>query len=116
MTEKELRKLSRIQLLELLILQTEENERLQKQIHDLKFKIELETLEISNLGSIAEASMQVSGIFKATQTAADMYFDAAKKQAATIVEEAKARADEIIRKAEDEAKMRLLINDKYTDY
>ncbi|MBE6727184.1 MAG: DNA repair protein [Ruminococcaceae bacterium] len=102
MNEKQLKKLTRLQLLELLILQTEESERLQKQLDDLKLKKEVETIQISNLGSIAEASMQIANVFNATQQAADLYLEAAKKQADTIVAEAKAKAEEIIRKAAEE--------------
>ena len=101
MTKKEMRKLNRLQLLELLILQTEENEALKKQLEELQFKNELDTAQISTLGSIAEASIQINDVFMAAQKAADMYFDAAKNQARAIVEDAQARADEIIRKAEE---------------
>ncbi len=101
MTRNELRKLNRLQLLELLILQTEENEALKKQLEELQFKNELDTAQLSTLGSIAEASMQISDVFMAAQKAADMYFDAAKKQANAIVEDAQARADEIIRRAKE---------------
>ena len=110
MTEKELRKLTRLQLLELLILQTKENEGLQKQLDDLKVKNEIETIQISNLGSIAGASLQINSVFKATQKAADLYLEEAKKQAFSIVEEAKLKAQEIIRNAENDAEKLLLLN------
>ena len=105
-----------MQLLELLILQTEENEKLKKQLQDLKFKNELDMVQISKLGSIAEASIHISDVFNATQKATDLYFDAAKKEAATIVEDAKVQAEEIIRNAEIKAQKLLLINEKNTEY
>jgi len=109
LTERELRKLTRLQLLELLILQTEETENLQKQLDELKMEKELEAIKISNLGSIAEASIQISNVFKATQQAADLYLEAAKKEADSIVSEARVKAKKIVSDAE-----KLLLIDKET--
>ena len=43
----------------------------EKQLHQ-------QNLEISSLGSIAEASLQLKGVFQTAQDAADMYIAAAK--------------------------------------
>lgn len=88
MTEKELKKLNRYQLLELLILQTERADKLQARLEELeKQKNDLD-IQFTALGSIAEASLQISGVFQAAQAAADLYIEAAKKKAAEIEEEA----------------------------
>ena len=55
------------------------------------------------IGSIADAAIQVSSVFEAAQTAADIYLDAARKQAADIIQEARREADEIIARAESKA-------------
>ena len=75
MTDKELKKLSRSELLELLIDQMKENERLRlklkkayKQLHDRKLVME-------QTGSIAEAALQLNGVFEAAQAAADQYLE-----------------------------------------
>ena len=91
-TPKELRKMSRFQLLELLVFQTERADKLQKEIEDLQAQLQDRNLRLSKLGSIAEASLHLSGIFDAAQEAADFYITAAKKRAWQIEEEAKHRA------------------------
>ena len=75
MTDKELRKLSRSELLELLIDQMKENERLRlklkkayRQLHDRKIVME-------QAGSIAEAALQLNGVFEAAQAAAEQYLE-----------------------------------------
>lgn len=94
MTEKELRKLNRLQLLELLILQTEENEKLKQQIEELQAKRAEEALKIARLGSVAEAAVEISGVLTAAQQAADLYIEAAKLRARSIVKNAAASADD----------------------
>ena len=103
LTEKELKKLNRYQLLEMLIIQTERADELQQQL-DVMQKLACEKdFRMSNLGSIADAAIQVSSVFEAAQTAADIYLDAARKQAADIIQEARREADEIIARAESKA-------------
>ena len=96
MTEKELKKLNRYQLLELLILQTERADRLQKELEAVKQELDAQQMRISNLGSIAEASMQLSGVFEAAQKAADLYLEEAKaharEEASRILQEAQEKA------------------------
>ena len=100
MNEKDLKKLNRLQLLELLIIQTEENEMLKKQIEELKVKRSEEVKKITTLGSVAEAGLLISGVFGAAQEAADLYIEAAKNRAETIIAEAREKAERIRRGAE----------------
>ena len=81
MTEKELKKLNRYQLLELLIFQTERADQLEKELAETRKQLEEHNIRLSKLGSIAEASLQLSGIFEAAQKAADMYLEEAKLKA-----------------------------------
>ena len=103
MTEKELKKLNRYQLLELLILQTERVNELQTQLEAAEAKLNARDVQISRLGSIAEASLQLGGVFEAAQNAADLYINAAKQQADSILEEANRKAQEILLAAEKPA-------------
>ncbi len=96
LTEKELKKLNRYQLLELLILQTERADELQARLDETEKQLSNLNLQISSLGSIAEASLQLRGVFQAAQDAADMYIDAAKKHAEDIEEEANKKSEAII--------------------
>lgn len=103
MTEKELKKLNRYQLLELLILQTERADRLQNRLDETEQQLSNLDLQLFSLGSIAEASLQLKGVFQAAQDAADLYVNAAKKRAEEIEEEARERGAAIIAQAMEEA-------------
>lgn len=109
MTEKELRKLNRYQLLDLLVVQTTRADELQKKVDALEEKLRDRELQMSKLGSIAEASIQISGVFEASQKAADLYLNAARKQAGEILETARRQAAEIVGRAEIEARYRSVI-------
>lgn len=103
MTEKELKKLNRYQLLELLIVQTERADKLQSKLEKVKKQQSEQDLQMTTLGSIAEASLQVSGVFQAAQKAADVYIDAAKKTAEEIEKAAHKKAAEILIQAQAQA-------------
>ena len=94
MTEKELKKLNRYQLLELLLVQTERADSLQQKADQLQAKLDERELRFARLGSIAEASVYVSGVFEAAQKAADLYLESAKKQADELVAQARLQAAE----------------------
>ena len=104
MTEKELRKLNRYQLLEMLIMQIERADKLQSKLEIAESQLNDTEIRLSSLGSIAEASLQLSGVFEATQAAADRYLEAAKKRAEEIEEEAYKKAAEILRQAQEQAR------------
>ena len=104
MTEKELKKLNRYQLLELLIIQTERADKLQTALEEAEQRLNDQEINISTLGSIAEASLHLKGVFGAAQDAADMYINAAKKRAEAIEEEALKQGAAIIVQALEEAR------------
>lgn len=104
MTEKDLRKLNRYQLLEMLIMQTERADTLHKKLEDAEKKLNDTQIRITALGSIAEASLQLSGVFEAAQAAADRYLEAAKKQAEEIEEDAHKKAADILMQAQAQAR------------
>lgn len=96
MTEKDLKKLNRYQLLELLIAQTTRADQLQAKLDAAEKQLAAQELQISSLGSIAEASLQLKGVFQSAQDAADLYLAYAKKHAAEIEEEANRKAAGIL--------------------
>lgn len=104
MTEKDLKKLNRYQLLELLIAQTDRADKLQAKLDATENQLANQELQISSLGSIAEASLQLKGVFQAAQDAADMYIDAAKMRADEIEEAAHKKAAEILVQAQEQAR------------
>lgn len=84
MTEKELKKLSRIELLELLIEQTERNEELERKLAETRQELEKklaqaeqelqnQTLNVKEVGTLAEACLKVNKIFVAADAAAKQY-------------------------------------------
>ena len=99
-TEKDLKKLNRYQLLELLIVQTGRADRLQARLEEAEKQLNEKDLKMASLGSIAEASLQLGGVFQAAQAAADLYIDAAKKKAEEIEEAAHKKAAEILAQAQ----------------
>lgn len=78
MTEKELRRLKRSDLLEMLLEQSREVERLKEELAEAKNKLEERQIRLENAGSIAEASLSVSGVFEAAQDAAVRYLESLK--------------------------------------
>ena len=73
MTDKELRRLKRVDLLELLIAQTRENDRLKKELAEAQAQLEERGVILAQAGSIAEAALQLNNVFQAAQAAADQY-------------------------------------------
>lgn len=77
-----LKKLSKHELLEIMLKQSKENDELvqevQKQkeeILSLQAQLKDKNIKIRNAGSIAEASLQINGVFEAAQRAAQQYVD-----------------------------------------
>ena len=83
MTNKELKKLSRAELLEMLIAQSKEVAALKEQLEKAEEQLNDRKIIIENAGSIAEASLQLNGVFEAAQNAAAQANRAAR-QAATL--------------------------------
>ena len=104
LTEKDLRKLNRYQLLELLVVQTERADKLQAKLDAAENQLAERQLQLSSLGSIAEASLQLNGVFQAAQQAADQYMEAAKKHAKQIEEDAHKKAAQILLQAQAQAR------------
>ncbi len=80
MNENELRKLKRVDLLELLISQGRENEELRRRLEEAEQKLRDREIKTAEAGSIAEAALRLNGVFEAAQRAADQYLENVKKQ------------------------------------
>lgn len=107
MTEVELKKLSRADLLEMLLASSKENAKLREEIAELKRALESREIAINNAGSIAEAALQVNGVFAAAQKAAEQYLENVKrlsetadKRCAMIEQQARQKADEMLMNAQ----------------
>jgi len=110
MTEKELQKLKRPELLEIMLdLKSDLDRKINENI-ELKKKLDEKNISLEKSGSIAEAALQLNGVFDAAQESADIYLNNIKKMHAeqeTIyndtIADAKRQADDIITKAQNEA-------------
>ena len=89
MTDKELKRLSRSELLQMLISQIEANELLRKRLEQMQAKLDERRIILDRAGSIAEAALQLNGVFEAAQAAAQQYLDSVH----AMCEESAARAD-----------------------
>ena len=106
-TEKELRKLSRAELLEMLIAQSKKLSRVEEELSAAQKELERRKIAITTSGSLAEAALKLNGIFEAADQAAAQYLDSLREQesnAEHIIAEAEAKAHEIINAAEVQRK------------
>lgn len=115
MTDKELSKLRRAELLEILIAQGKDYAKLQDELNEAKKSLQKRELTIEKAGSIAEAAYQLNDVVGSTQRAVDMYMDNVKRQmtqqqaqADVAVSEARKYATDTVSIAEKRA--RLLLN------
>lgn len=103
---KELRKLSRAELLELLIGQARENLELKDQLQQAMTELESRQLAVSQSGSIAEAALRLNGVFEAAQAAIDQYRENVERECAEMIAKAKQEAEEIRAAAAQERRPR----------
>ena len=107
MKEKDLRKLTRKQLLELLLAQTERVHILEDKLKSAEEALSNRKLEESEAGNIADAALKLNNVFKAAQAAADQYLEnvksnslSAEEKIKQIEEDARLRAEAMIADAE----------------
>lgn len=79
MNDRQLRKLRRADLLEMLIEQSKEVESLRSQVEELKLKLEEREIKLEKAGSIAEAALQLNGVWEAAEAAAAQYLENLKR-------------------------------------
>ena len=110
MTDKELRRLHREDLLQILIAQQKQIEDLTAALEDSEKALSDRKIAIEESGSLAEAALKLNDVFTSAQQAADMYInetreriDALRAEADTTVSKARAEAAEIVRQARREA-------------
>ena len=75
MTEKELKKLKNIDLLEMLIAQSREVEALRGKLEKAEKQLQDREIVLEKAGSIADAALRLNGVFEAAQMAAEQYLD-----------------------------------------
>lgn len=73
MTDKELQKLSRKDLLQMLLTQSKQMQTLEEKYASAQAALEERTIRLERSGSIAEAALQLNGVFEAAQAACQQY-------------------------------------------
>ena len=120
MKDKDLKRLSRAELLELLIDKTRENEALHSQLDEALAQLNDRTLRIEKAGTMAEAALLVNGVLDAAQRAGQQYMEnmrerwrAQEETCEKIEEESRARSERMLtetrercRKMEQETQQR----------
>ena len=94
MTEKELLKLKKSELLEIMLAQSKEIDSLREQLAEAEEKLASRKIAIKESGSIAEASLKLTQIFEEAQKAADLYVDNVKRRARMEEKKARQKAEE----------------------
>lgn len=100
MTEKEFRKLSRTQYLEMMVEQGREIKRLKEELELAREEIKQKEIKIQKAGSIAEAAVSLNDVFGSAQRAADQYLESIRIQKEAYDEKIRAAEKLIIEKAE----------------
>ena len=75
MTDKEVRRLRKKTLIEMLLNLTQENETLVEEIGGLRKQLKDKEIHLENAGTIAEAAFEMNGVLRAAQNAAQQYLD-----------------------------------------
>lgn len=80
MTDNELRKMTRAELVELLLTQSKEIRSLRKQLDEAQAQLDDRELKLCKVGSIAEAALQLNGVFEAADAACRQYVEAVQQR------------------------------------
>lgn len=102
MVSKELKRLSRRELVDVIYQLKKNEQQLQERIAELEAELQEKRIRISVAGSIAEAAVDISNVFSAAQMAADLYLheissmkEETQIQCAKLLAEAQQKADEV---------------------
>lgn len=109
MTDRELKKLNRRDLMQLLLDQSKQMQDLRTRLAATEAALQDKTLKISQAGSIAQAALQLNGVFEAAEAACQQYTLNMQKLSqeqdvirARMEEENRAKADAILAQAQQE--------------
>lgn len=106
MAEKDIRKLRRSELIEIIYQLKKSEQELQTQVETLQSQLLDRKLKVEKAGSIAEAALLLSDVFSSAQSAADAYVAEIKRRHASveaecsrIISETKKEAEAILQEA-----------------
>ena len=100
MKEKDLRRLKRVELLDMLIeqgrlveAQEEEIRKLKEQCEELTRRLEDRRIDLEKTGSIAEASLRIAKVFMAAEDAAKIYLENLRERSGSEIPVEQALSD-----------------------
>ena len=100
---KELKKLSRRELVEIIYQMKKNEQQMQEEIESLQEQLRDKRIRLTNAGSIAEAAASITNVFSAAQATADLYLheilyrkEETEKECAKMLEETNAAVAKII--------------------
>lgn len=121
MISKELKRLNRRELVDVIYQLKKNEEQMQAQIAALETELQDRRIHLSVAGSIAEAATDITGIFSAAQSTADLYLreiasmkEDTERECEKMIEEAKKKVETII--ADGKARYDALAEQYRTDY
>ena len=100
MTDHDVKKMNRKELLELLIASEEENARLRDRLEQQEALLQSRDIQIKNVGSLAEAALVLNGVFESADKAAAQYLENMKR----CSEQQEGLYNKIVADAEQKAK------------
>lgn len=103
MISKELKRLSRRELVDIIYQLKKNEEKMQEEIAGLEEALQEKRIRISMAGSIAEAAMDITNIFSSAQTTADLYLreiacmkEDAERECAKMIDEANKKVEKTL--------------------
>ena len=99
MTDKEFKRLSREQLIEIIYQLQLQIDKLSEQTQELESELKDKRLRLRNAGNIADAALEINNCFRSAQNAAEQYLNEIK----AIREETEAERQRILEQARAEA-------------
>lgn len=107
MTDKILKKLSRKELLEILVEQSKENDKLRAQLKEAQDQLNNRNIMLKEAGTLAEASLRINQVFEAAEAAAQQYVENAQRmsqESEDLLNRTRQRCAKIMETARENAK------------
>ncbi len=106
MADKELRHMSRSELIEIIYAMQQQENSLRQEIEELNSKLDDKMIRMDQSGSIAEASLSLNYVFEDAQAAADEYLQSIAEmnsEAEILLEKARTDSERIMNDAKSDA-------------
>lgn len=87
MTDKDLKRLRRDELLEILIAQSKKMDQMQAELDAARAALDSREILLQEAGSIAEAALRINGVFEAAEAAAQQYLENIRRMSGPLPEE-----------------------------